>query len=337
MVKQIASSSWLTRLGCFSAVVCSVLSEPSIAEQRIAINEDSHFRFATIEEARKIVSADDAFTRQLTKLDVQSRLHSVELTRPSDYQSSIAADCTQWQAKHRDAVSSAAIKLAELLRPYDLPLPNEIQLVASTGATEAKAPHTRGTAIIFPESRIGSERGLVRLIAHELFHILSRQNPAWRDALYRAIGYNRCNEIELPPRFADRRITNPDAPIVQHYINVEIDGEERKVTQILLSKLSEYQAGNQAPFFAYLDTKFVELTEDSEKVVARLDGTGAPVFHEVVNLPSFKKQIGNNTRYLIHPEEILADNFSFLITGHDVTNPEVLQRIKDLIAGSPEE
>lgn len=46
-----------------------------------------------------------------------------------------------------------------------------------------------------------------QILAHELFHILSRCNSALRDALYSNMNFVKCNSIELPPSLF--KITNP--------------------------------------------------------------------------------------------------------------------------------
>jgi hypothetical protein len=63
------------------------------------------------------------------------------------------------------------------------------------------------------------------MLAHEVFHLLSRSNPALRDRLYAAIGFEPCGEVRHPATLAERRITNPDAPINAHAIEVSLDGE----------------------------------------------------------------------------------------------------------------
>jgi hypothetical protein len=43
-------------------------------------------------------------------------------------------------------------------------------------------------------------------------------------------------------------------------------------------------------------------------------------------VPGYDAQIGANTKYVIHPEEILADNFVFLVDGRiDLPTPRVVE------------
>ncbi len=46
--------------------------------------------------------------------------------------------------------------------------------------------------------------------------------------------------------------------------------------------------------------------------------------------------IGNNTHYIIHPEEILADNFVFWMTdlenAEKLATPDIIKKMNDIIS-----
>ena len=51
------------------------------------------------------------------------------------------------------------------------------------------------------------------------------------------------------------------------------------------------------------------------------------------HVSGFTEQVGRNTDYIIHPEEILADNFALLVLNeHDVASPEILQKMREALA-----
>lgn len=44
--------------------------------------------------------------------------------------------------------------------------------------------------------------------------------------------------------------------------------------------------------------------------------------------------MGRNTGYIIHPEEILADNFKLLATGaENVPSPQILEKMRVILTG----
>ena len=49
-------------------------------------------------------------------------------------------------------------------------------------------------------------------------------------------------------------------------------------------------------------------------------------------MAGFYGQVGHNTDYIIHPEEILADNFALLLLEEKgVRSPEIIKKMKDIL------
>ncbi|QDV68787.1 hypothetical protein Poly24_25000 [Rosistilla carotiformis] len=315
---------WITVI--LAASTCDLLG------QEVPLSPDCVMRFANVEEAEAILGAEDAFTRRMSRFDLQSRLHTQAEVRSADYLRAAIDDIQPWSDASIETVLPAAEQLGRRVREWKLPLPEEVLLVCTAGTCEAGAPHTRGNAIVLPEQRLGRrQEDLPRLLAHELFHIASRQSPEWRDQVYATIGFQPCDEVRLSEAYRDRRITNPDAPIVQHYITVTVEDEQVQVAPVLLANIAQYDPSREASFFAYLQVKFVQLQQEQARWTPRFEEDGTLVGYPISALDDFLTQVGTNTKYLIHPEEILADNFSFLVTGKQVAMPEVIERIEALL------
>ena len=46
----------------------------------------------------------------------------------------------------------------------------------------------------------------------------------------------------------------------------------------------------------------------------------------------FFAQVGKNTRYIIHPEEILADNFALLVLRkRNLPSPAIIKKLKEIL------
>ena len=57
-----------------------------------------------------------------------------------------------------------------------------------------------------------------------------------------------------------------------------------------------------------------------------------PTLLDLDQVSGFYEQVGRNTDYIIHPEEILADNFKLLLVGKaDVSSPDVLRRLRAVL------
>ena len=66
---------------------------------------------------------------------------------------------------------------------------------------------------------------LEHVIIHELFHVLSRHDPEFRSTMYGIIGFKMIDEIRLPNDLQAMKLTNPDAPYVDSYIQLEYENQ----------------------------------------------------------------------------------------------------------------
>lgn len=294
--------------------------------------------FASMSEGQKILTAKDEFVRHLSPFDRSARLKTDKPVSEDEYLAFVEKNVADWTAEEVRAVEAAFREIQSRLAELSLAFPATIQMIKTTGAEEGNAAYTRGTAIILPKGELGKNQNeLVRLICHELFHVLSRHDPELREELYRMIGFIWCDDLEFPPELAARKITNPDGPRNDHFIRLEIEGQKCSAIPVLFSKTETYDVARGGEFFEYLDFQFlvvdVELSPRPKVVyensAPKLVGPGA--------VSGFLEKVGRNTQYLIHPDEILADNFALLVLGgQDVQSPEVLQKMKTVLTRKPQ-
>ena len=148
----------------------------------------------------------------------------------------------------------------------------------------------------------------------------------------------KCNEISFPASLALRKITNPDAPRNDHYIGVRVDGRECLAIPILFANTESYDAARGGEFFNYLQFRLllVKRGKEPDSVGTVYDGE-EPRLADLQRVTGFFEQVGRNTGYIIHPEEILADNFALLVMeSHDVPSPEILQKMKEILTARPD-
>jgi hypothetical protein len=290
--------------------------------------------FASQSEGRQILVAKDDFIQRLSPFDRSARMKTNKAVSEAELLEFIRTNVVDWPKGEMQTVQAAIEAIQPLLRDRPLPLPPTVQFIKTTGAEEGNAAYTRATAIVLPKSELAkSQKDLQKVICHELFHILSRQNPELREKLYDIIGFTKCNEIKLPPELERRKITNPDAPRNDHFIRLKIDGHESLAVPILLSSVETYDVKRGGEFFAYLQFQFlvVERTSSSQNFKAVFDGS-SPRLVGMQHVSGFMEQVGRNTDYIIHPEEILADNFALLVLNEgNVASPEILQKMREVL------
>ena len=365
------------------------------AFEPIALSPDSALRFATVDEGRDLLSRRDDYIRSLGPLEMQIRLRSAEPVDIEAFIKHLQQQVLPWEDEELARTSAVAKSLAEKLGEYEIPLPETVYLIRTTGEDESGAAYTRGAAIVLPRrSKPLKPEVLERLLAHELFHVISRHDPELRQRLYAIIGFQPCNSIELPEAIAPRRITNPDAPTIDYYVTIErprerVDapteseaveetvenretdpdksqpdetdaletqspeaqspeisseesgdselgreenerGEMVNVVPILLCDRSEYDPKRQR-LFDYLQFRLM--------VIHRAAGTwrplladGQPQLIDGRTSKSYRQRIGENTNYIIHPDEILADNFVHMVMRtQDLKSPEIVKQMRAIL------
>ena len=172
---------------------------------------------------------------------------------------------------------------------------------------------------------------LQRILVHELFHIASRHAPALRSQLYALIGFRECPPIPLPPPLQQRKITNPDAPAVDCVTTVIHDGQPLHLTPVLLSRHSVDELPRGTTIFRELDFRLVRVEADGANWRVAGGQETATLFTPR-ELPEWQAQIGRNTQYIIHPEEILADNFVHLILpGEPLPDPWLIEKLSEFL------
>jgi hypothetical protein len=154
-----------------------------------------------------------------------------------------------------------------------------------------------------------------------------------RERLYGAIGFTKCNEVEFPITLKSRKITNPDAPKNDHCIRLKVGSKESLAVPILFATTGKYDVRRGGEFFDYLNFQLLLVERSGDPPIVRpLSDGPQPRLVAIQQVSGFFEQVGRNTEYIIHPEEILADNFVLLVLGEDnVPSPDVLDRIKRVL------
>lgn len=289
---------------------------------------------ASVDEGKEVLMTRDEFIERLSPFDRAARLKVERTVDEPEYLEFVGANVVAWEAEEKRRVRDLVAEIRDSLLAFDLPLPPMVLMIKTTGREEGAAAYTRGSAIVLPESDLEAPAERIqRKICHELFHILSRHNPALRERLYGAIGFEKCDELELPAPLNARRITNPDAPRNDHCIRVEVDGTRHWAIPVLYSRTETYDADRGGEFFDYLEFQLLLVDRaEGSSAVAPLRRDNGPWLVGVQDVRGFFEQVGRNTGYIIHPEEILADNFAMIMMGDtDAPSPEVLQRVESIL------
>jgi hypothetical protein len=304
------------------------------AKQSMQLGQNTTVVFAGLNEGKQILTAQDDFVRRMSPFDRAARMKTDRDISEEAYLAFVGKAVLEWNDAEKKKVSAAFQSIQADLEALSLPLPEKVIMIKTTGREEGGAAYTRANAIVFPQANLRASTANIRkTICHELFHVMSRANPDLREKLYAAIGFVTCNEVEFPVTLKSRKLTNPDAPRNDHCIHLQVEGKACWAIPILFSTVNKYDVERGGEFFNYLKFQFLLVERDNKSFTVKPIYEGQqPRLIGLKQASGFFAQVGRNTRYTIHPEEILADNFALLVLQEkNLSSPDIIEKLKDIL------
>lgn len=288
-------------------------------------------------------SSVDQFIQSMSPFDFECRMNHTPTPTVEEYISFITKQILHWSdscAKQVESVIDDLNENSSMILKY-CTFPSIIYIILTNGNDEANAAYCRNNnLIVLPlATDTTSHDGMIRkeeelgsltsghewnsTIKHELFHIWSRNNIQMRDMMYEILGYNRLSEpVHVPHVMANLKITNPDACVTEHYITLKTcDNVSVCVAPVLIAS-GPYIVSPNPNFFEYVKKLFIVLDKNLESTDKLIS------YDDVIGL---RDKIGNNTDYIIHPEEVLADNFVLLLNHRtDLADQWILNKMNNV-------
>jgi hypothetical protein len=311
-------------------ILCSTLAGFACAELRLS--NQCVVRFASAEQGIAAITAADRFTKNLSRFDLQARLNTGGDVTFDQWKKRVASEVQEWDEDGRTKMIAAVEAVRDRLAKFSFPLPDEIYLVNTSGKEEAHAAYCRGKHIIIPDVVLTRDPGKIEsLLIHELFHVISNQHPELRADLYAIVGFQECPEIAIHPSLKERRITNPDAPAIDCVIKLKEGERTVRAAPILYSSTEDFIPKKEGGLFAQMLFKLMVVVPDGRGWKA-VDQGGRAVVLDPKGVPDFQEKIGRNTNYIIHPEEILADNFVHLVRQREkLATPRIVAELQRVL------
>ncbi|PKL80785.1 MAG: hypothetical protein CVV25_02395 [Ignavibacteriae bacterium HGW-Ignavibacteriae-4] len=289
-------------------------------------------KFVSADVGKELIVKDDDYSKALSNFDLELRVHKAKPTL-ANLNSFTQEQVLEWTKTESNLLDSLTKVISDIAieKGYNFILPDQIAFIKTTmEENKGAGGYTRLNYIVLskdvflmPKSKLKS------VIAHELFHVISRYNPELRTQLYSVIGFTTCNPIEITTRLRDFTLSNPDAPNIDAYIILKNkSGEEEKCAMVLYSD-KEYNGG---AMFDYMKVGFLKLTKNSDNNMELFVENGKEQIFNAQEITGFFEQIGSNTHYIIHPEEIVASNFELLFDEYPIVNSaEILSNIEEIL------
>ena len=270
-------------------------------------------QFASADRASTILGKKDDWARQLSAFDLGVRQQTAQPTRLHEFLDFASEAALEWTPEERASWGAMIDKLSYAMEGLGVDLP-KIDLVKTTGEEEFDAAYTRQRAIMFPQRLAGlaatQPRNAFFLLAHELFHALSRNDSDLRDKTYALLGANRFDEIEFPAELEERRLSNPDAHTYEHAVTVQTASGNADVVPVIQSLVPLEEAILLPNFFDALDIILLAVDTRTSRVLRNSNGT---LISYTFGNTNWVPLMRRNSNFIIHPEEVLADNFATLM------------------------
>jgi hypothetical protein len=320
---------------------CTGPGPPSDAEQpvktalksTVILQAGTQIVFADVEQGKERLTTRDMFIETVSGFDRAARLKTDRDVSVDEFVEFIKQQVRPWTNDDKTRITAAIESAAPKLARLKLDLPQMIPLIKTTGDEEGGATYTRAGAIVIPQSQLDRRNANIEnLLIHELFHVLTSHNPQLKEALYETINFKKCNDVELPDSLRKKRITNPDGPLNDHYVELQHNLQTMPVVPVIYSSAEKYDTEKGGPFFRYITFRLLAIENSNDRWRYKKAPDGRPILLEPKNVPDYFAKIGANTNYVIHPEEILAENFVLLVNNtQNLRSKWVIDKMKNLL------
>ncbi len=285
-------------------------------------------RFSDAKEGAEFITGNTDFLNGLNQNDLCYRMQKNDATL-EEYITFAANQTLDFTEEEKVAVVAGMQEIMNICGRNDYVLPDigEITFVKTTMEEEGGgiSAYTHDTQIYLQdvfllylqsENQSLLEQGIC-LLAHELFHCLTRNDVQFRKDMYEIIGFSiQEEEFEFSSEIQEKMISNPDVGKHNSYATFRIEGQDRECAMVVTATRPFEKSGDS--MWQIVNVGLVPIDDLS-------------VMYSTEQAENFWEVIGRNTDYILDPEEIMADNFSYAIMygvdGEKYDSPEIIQAI----------
>lgn len=314
-------------LGLLFLLSCQNKTGKKLNTIQLSEHQQIIFLDSTTASQEIIIDKTEGFFSKIKRLDMELQLKQ---NHPDNtpttaillaYKEQLQRDVGNFNSNEMFLIEGIMYKIYELcknLNPNIFPI--ELKLIKTKGQHYGDGVfYTRDNMIIIPQNELDdfSVEIFTEVMAHEIAHIYTRLHPEIKTALYDLIGFQKLNcsteELLIPSELKERILLNPDGIDYTYAVRLR---ESRDsffwALPIIASNKEEFDSA-EPDFFNYIDFQLYPVKENyggKYEVIVNDYGPSTinPYFRE-----DFLEQIKDNTDYIIHPDEIIADNFKLLL------------------------
>lgn len=305
----------------------------------------TRLKFATVAEGKKRLQRPDDWARQLSAFERSARLATLEPTSRNELLRHVSEQALDWTAPEEAYWQGLVDRLSAAAAGLNIKIPH-VRLVKTTGLDEFRAVYARNDAIMIPQGRVdisGDETRDLFLLAHEFWHVLSLDDHRLRRAMFELLGFERFRGFEPPAELEGRRLSNPGGHTYEDALALQVtpDGPADVVPFIRsaasLEDIIALPMSGPPAIFQVLDIVLIPVDTGTGDIVR---GPGGALVTYGFGNTDWVPQMARNSNFIIHPEEVIADNFASLMLWRDsgeaeppgpVNDPGLLRDMEDVM------
>jgi hypothetical protein len=292
----------------------------------LQLSENHKVIFLDSLEAGEAITKDEKenFFSLITPLDMSIQMKkNFETATPrneimDEYKSFLKKDVLDFSKEEMEYVNDILKEAFKMSNKVSTSIfPKEIKLIKTHANHYGQGTYyTRENCIIIPkdELELRNKEGFLETMFHEISHIYTRYHPEKQKALYKLIGFSNIGNMSnllIKEELKSRILLNPDGVNFAYHIELnEKGGRPYSAIPIIKSNETKYLESKN-DFFNYIDFSLYKISIQ-HGVQVQTDAAGNTTI-EMDNVPDFFEKITTNTGYIIHPDEIIADNFMYIM------------------------
>ncbi len=280
----------------------------SVTAANAIIRDDLEHFFDKITAVDAAIQMKKAFPTTVSKDEVVS-----------EYKGFLQRDVSNFTKEESEFIVKTMNQAFQLCQNVsDKFFPNEILLIKSHGkAYGDDTYYTRENCIIIPKQALAKRNSeeFLKVILHEISHIVTRTRPTIKAQLYALIGFKKlANSLIINDSLSQRLLTNPDG-VEQSWATILTATGNKSVFAIpLLYAKNNTWSEKQPEFIDNMGWNYFEIepSADAKSLVVMTRGDKQQSTLDTKGINEMFQQ-NYNTQYIIHPDEIIADNFAILM------------------------
>jgi hypothetical protein len=291
----------------------------SCKSNSLKTGESLSFQFLNTKQCAAAILKDDSenFFEKIKALDASIQMKSALLKDSSDYLKRYRAylfkEADSFNVNEKKFLNEVVVEACEKIKKLNPKINLSFKLAKiNTRHYGENVYYTRGDVIFIPKNifTTPNKNKEVSIMLHEIWHLLAEANPKLKDQLYALIGFTKHNvKVKYPNDIDIVRLTNPDGAHDEYSLQYP-DGT--RLLPLIRSKRKVFDKGTPL-FFDYLQFDLYYIDKNGNVITDGKGGSTASDKH----LSDYFGYIKDNTHYIIHPDEIIADNFMNLVLSND--------------------